>query len=201
MRHSLVANIAVEDDLKVLAQCATFEEGRDPIRALPADIIITDLRLPDGHGTDLIRQAREDQPQAEIMVISVLGDEESVVGAIGAGATGFLLKASRRLDLVTPIRELLNGRSPISTSVARFIISVVHQAEAQEAEASILTKRELEILWGIAKGYTYKDVAKKLGISSNTVLSHIKNIYRKLEVNSRSESVFEAIQRAWINIP
>ncbi len=161
---------------------------------------MTDLRLPDGHGSDLIRMARRDRPDAEIMVISVLGDEQSVVGAITAGATGFLLKDSRQMDLVKAIRELLNGQSPISTSVARFIIQIVQKDETEEAEESILTKRELDILWGIAKGYTYNDVAERLEISSNTVPSHIKNIYRKLEVNSRSEAVFEAIQRGWINI-
>lgn len=200
MRRSLIENIAIEKDLHIVAQCETFAEGSLAITAHPADVIITDLRLPDGHGADLIRLARAKQPTAEIMVISVLGDEESVVTAIAAGATGFLLKDSRQLDLVNSIRQLLDGRSPISTSVARFIIKVLQKTEAPEVEESLLTKREMDILWGIAKGYTYKNVAERLDISSNTVPTHIKNIYRKLEVNSRGEAVFEAIQRGWINI-
>lgn len=200
MRKSLIANIDVEADLEVVADCATYEDGRAAIRDIPAEIIVTDLRLPDGHGTDLIRLARQDQPGAEIMVISVLGDEQSVVAAISAGASGFLLKDSRQLDLVRAIRDLLNGLSPISTAIARFIIKIVQKENEATLDKSILTQREMDILWGIAKGYTYNDVAERLGISKNTVPSHIKNIYRKLEVNSRSEAVFEAIQRGWINI-
>ena len=95
---------------------------------------------------------------------------------------------------------MLSGLSPISTAVARFIIQIVQNGKEAATDENILTQRETDILWGIAKGYTYNDVAERLGISKHTVPSHIKNIYRKLEVNSRSEAVFEAIQRGWINI-
>ena len=100
MRASLVESIESEADLQVVAECATFAEGAAAIRGVAADVIITDLKLPDGHGSELIRLARQARPGAEIMVISVLGDEQSVVTAISAGATGFLLKDSPQMDLV-----------------------------------------------------------------------------------------------------
>lgn len=156
--------------------------------------------MPDGHGLNLIRQARKVTPATEILVISVLGDEDSVVSAIASGASGFLLKDSSPIDTVKAVRELLAGMSPISTSVARHIIKVVHGAEQSQQSEFTLTKREMDILWGIAKGYTYSDVAERLGISANTVPTDIKNICRKLEVNSRGEAVFEAIQRGLIRI-
>lgn len=169
-------------------------------RIAKGHVLITDLQLPDGHGFDLIRLARKQLPDMEIMVISMLGDEKSVVTAISAGASGFLLKDTQALNIVRNVHELLAGRSPISTSVARFIIRVVQQFDSPQVAQKVLTDRETDILWGIAKGFIYKDVAEKLGISANTVPTHIKNIYRKLEVNSRGEAVFEAIQRGLINI-
>lgn len=200
MRQSLLDSIGSEDDFEVVAACATYAEGAAAISSVQADVLITDLKLPDGHGFALIQMARKLLPEMEIMVISVLGDEQSVVTAIASGASGFLLKDSRPLDIAHAIRQLVAGNSPISTSVARFIIQVVQKSEQAEVVESLLTKREMDILWGIAKGFTYKDVAEKLDVSSNTVPTHIKNIYRKLEVNSRGEAVFEAIQRGLITI-
>nr|WP_276562462.1 response regulator transcription factor [Hoeflea prorocentri] len=200
MRQSLIDAITSESDFEIVAACSSFAEGERTIRAGAADVLVTDLKLPDGHGFDLIRLARKQHPDMEIMVISVLGDEQSVVTAIASGASGFLLKDSRPLDIVHSVRQLVSGSSPISTSVARFIIQVVQKSQHESNAEELLTEREMDILWGIAKGYTYKDVAEKLGISGNTVPTHIKNIYRKLEVNSRGEAVFEAIQRGLINI-
>ncbi len=200
MRRSLVDSLGSEDDFDILAACPTHAEGASAIRTADADVLITDLKLPDGHGFDLIRLARKERPAMEIIVISVLGDEQSVVTAISAGASGFLLKDTRPLDIVNSVRQLIAGGSPISTSVARYIIQIVQQSDQSDSPERLLTDREMDILWGIAKGFTYKDVAEKLAISSNTVPTHIKNIYRKLEVNSRGEAVFEAIQRGLINI-
>ena len=200
MRQSLVGSLGLEHDFDVVAECSTFAEGASALATVNAKVLITDLKLPDGHGFDLIRLARKQQPEMEIMVISVLGDEQSVVTAIATGASGFLLKDTPALDIVNSVRQLIAGKSPISTSVARYIIQVVQQADQSTKADGLLTDREMDILWGIAKGFTYKAVAEKLGISSNTVPTHIKNIYRKLEVNSRGEAVFEAIQRGLINI-
>ncbi|MEP3279029.1 MAG: response regulator transcription factor [Stappiaceae bacterium] len=200
MRQSLTCSLQPEADFEISAICATFAEGAAAIATCEADVLITDLQLPDGHGFDLIRAGRKQLPNMEIMVISVLGDEQSVVTAIATGASGFLLKDSRPLDIVNSVRQLVSGSSPISTSVARYIIQVVQQTEQVDSPKGLLTEREMDILWGIAKGFTYKDVAAKLGMSSNTVPTHIKNIYRKLEVNSRGEAVFEAIQRGLISI-
>jgi len=200
MRQSLIRSLSTQPDFKLVAACPTFAEGAAALAKLEADILITDLKLPDGSGFDLIRLGRKLLPDMEIMVISVLGDEQSVVTAIASGASGFLLKDATAFDIANSVRELRAGRSPISTSVARFIIKVVQKAPTVNNSKDLLTDREMDILWGIAKGFTYKDVAERLGISSNTVPTHIKNIYRKLEVNSRSEAVFEAIQRGLISI-
>jgi DNA-binding NarL/FixJ family response regulator len=166
------------------------------------DVLLTDLRLTDGHGLTLIREARRRLPRCEIMVISVLGDEESVLAAIRVGASGYLLKDSFPDDIARTVHDLVAGQSPISASIARYI---VRRAQGQGAEADIdravqLTPREIDILWGIAKGFRYADIADHLGMSRQTVPEHIKNIYRKLEVNTRGEAVFEAIQQGLIKL-
>ena len=185
---------------------ATLAEARDSLAAAPPQVLLTDLKLPDGHGLELIRETRQRHPDTEIMVISILGDEESVIAAIRQGATGYLLKDAFPTDIAATVRDLVAGHSPISASIARFI---VRRTQAQPPASSAaphalnavrLTPREIDILWGIAKGFSYADIAGHLGLSRQTVPGHIKNIYRKLDVNTRGEAVFEALQQGLIRL-
>jgi len=179
---------------RLVAACATLAEAQRALRAEPIDLLITDLRLPDGHGTQAIRLLRATRPQAEAMVISVLADDQTVISAIEAGATGYLLKDADSLELIEAIEALRAGSSPISPSIARVIVRKLGEAAPapRQPEAPRLTPRETDILWGIAKGYTYSELAEKLGISRQTVPVHVRNIYRKLEASNRSEAVYEA---------
>lgn len=188
----------------VVSEAATLAEARSLLADNPHRVLLTDIRLPDGTGIDLIREVRRRQPDTEIMVISILGDEESVLSAIMVGANGYLLKDAFPADIVETVRDLVRGHSPISASIARFIVKRT-QAAPQSAplpnlNAARLTPREIDILWGIAKGFSYADIADHLGISRQTVPGHIKNIYRKLEVNTRGEAVFEALQQGLIKV-
>lgn len=203
-RDFLAASLAAGDDITVLAAAGTLADARAALeRARPA-VLVTDLNLPDGWGGDLIRDVRRRWPEIEIMVISVLGDEASVMKAVRAGASGYILKDARPIDLIESVRDLMAGRSPISASIARHIIRQTQAVPAAPVTKAppppVLTPREMDILWGIAKGFTYNDIAERLGISRQTVPSHIKNIYRKLEVNSRSEAVFAAVEMKLIKL-
>ncbi len=161
----------------------------------PPHVLLVDLQLPDGSGIELIRAAQRLAPQAEAMVISVFGDEAHVVSALEAGATGYLLKDASADEIATAITRLLAGESPISSAIARHLLRRFRAAPASaDAVASPLTPREGEVLQLIAKGLSYQRIADALGMSPNTVTSHIKQIYRKLAVNSRGEAVFEAQQ-------
>lgn len=183
---------------------ATLAEARAALIAAAPRVLLSDLQLPDGHGSELIRETRQRYPKTEIMVISILGDEESVISAIMVGATGYLLKDAFPTDIAATVQDLVAGHSPISASIARFI---VRRTQGQPARAPVpalntarLTPREIDILWGIAKGFSYADIAEHLGLSRQTVPGHIKNIYRKLEVNTRGEAVFEALQQGLIRL-
>src|SRR4051812_24707704 len=182
----------------------TLTEARACLAQGAPRVLLTDLQLPDGHGSELIRETRRRFPDTEIMVISILGDEESVISAIAVGATGYLLKDAFPTDIAATVHELVAGHSPISASIARFIVRRT-QMQAEPAERATLntarlTPREIDILWGIAKGFSYAEIAGHLGISKQTVPGHIKNIYRKLEVHTRSEAVFEAVQQGLIKL-
>lgn len=202
-RWRLQDALSASDEFAVTA-AATLAEARLSLAKAPPRVLLTDLQLPDGHGLDLIRETRQRHPETEIMVISILGDEESVIAAIRQGATGYLLKDAFPTDIAATVRDLVAGHSPISASIARFI---VRRTQAQPSAAvqpplntARLTPREIDILWGIAKGFSYADIAGHLGLSRQTVPGHIKNIYRKLEVNTRGEAVFEALQQGLIRL-
>ena len=183
---------------------ATLDEARADLTQGGRTVLLTDLQLPDGHGVDLIRETRQRFPETEIMVISILGDEQSVISAITVGATGYLLKDAFPTDIAATVRELVAGHSPISASIARFIVRRTQNTPEPPPGPALntakLTPREIDILWGIAKGFSYAEIASHLSLSRQTVPGHIKNIYRKLEVHTRGEAVFEAVQQGLIKL-
>lgn len=211
VRERLARIIGDWPDGRLVAACATLGEATRQIIDHAIDLLITDLNLPDGHGVQAIRLLRDRQPDAEVMVISVLADDRTVIEAIEAGATGYLLKDSDPIDIVAAIRDVLAGRSPISSKIARTIVRRLVARESSpggavsgvtpaDTDSQLLTPREMDILWGIAKGFTYSELAERLQISKQTVPVHIRNIYRKLQANNRSEAVYEASRRGLIKL-
>lgn len=206
IRERLARALAAHGDCRV-ASAGTLAEARARLAEGEQDLIVSDLRLPDGLAIDLLAEARERHPGIEILVISVLGDETTILAAIAAGASGYLLKDALPEDIHATAMEVLSGGSPISPSIARFIVRRARQ-ESSGAPATAgpgedaprLTPRELDILWGIAKGLTYNEIADQLDLSRHTVPGHIKAIYRKLQVQTRGEAVYEAIQCGLIRL-
>lgn len=203
VRERLRAIIEQWDRGVLVAACSTLQESLAALQAHAIDLLVTDLRLPDGNGLTAIRQLKTLQPEAEAMVISVLADERTVLDAIEAGAAGYLLKDAYAIDLIDAVNDVMAGKSPISSSIARVLVRRLAGQEETgrpHLSQSDLTAREMDILWGIAKGFTYDEIAERLAISRQTVPVHIRNIYRKLAVSNRSEAVFEATQRGLLRI-
>lgn len=185
-------------ELSLDGMAETYTDASAWLNTNELDVLLTDLGLPDGNGKQLIEQTRKQHPNAEIMVISRFGDENSVVEAIKAGASGYLLKDEAEQDITDAIRQLLQGGSPISPAIARYILDFFKNDEMVSSNAvetpngeALLTPKEKLVLQYISRGYSNKEIASSLEISPHTVASHIKRIYRKLEVNSRNEAVFE----------
>ncbi len=206
-RLRLTQAINSHKQLSAINACSTLADGLQALSAQHPDVLVTDLGLPDGTGIDLIRAARSSDDTIEIMVISVFGDERNVLAAIKAGASGYLLKDGDTSYIGDAIMKLLAGESPISPAIARHLLKrcrTENQNTASSAEDQTdtpkLTCREAEVLRYMAKGYTYNEAADLLGMSHHTIASHVKKIYRKLEVNSRSEAIYEALQLGLVNV-
>jgi DNA-binding NarL/FixJ family response regulator len=198
-RGRLQQIIGAQPGLRVEGVASSFRSADAHLRERGRpDVMLVDLGLPDGDGIDLIRRSRQHSPAPEVMVLSVFGDERHVLNAIEAGASGYLLKDADPTDIGDAILNLLAGGSPISAAIARHVLRRVQAANASapaRSEPSIeLTDREHEVLELIARGCTYAEIAGLLFVSVNTVTSHIQHIYRKMEVRSRGEAVFEATQ-------
>ncbi len=163
----------------------------------PPDVLLTDLGLPDGSGIALIRALRGWRQDALAMVITVIGDEQTVLAAIAAGASGYLLKGGPGPRVAEAVLELLAGGSPMTPTIARSVLRLVRDTtgdDPSKADAPKLTEREHEVLRLIAKGFKFGEIASMLSISEYTVKTHVRHIYRKLEVDSRGSAVYEALQ-------
>jgi len=176
--------------------CSTLSAGLENLINHPSNVLLLDLGLPDGSGIELINFIREQGLSTSVIVISVFGDEKHILSAISAGAMGYLLKDEEHQKIEISITQMLNGGSPISPSIARHLLKY-HQQQMEKniASATIkikLTNREVDILKKISKGFTCKEIADIESISYHTVATHVRNIYKKLSVNSRAEALHEA---------
>ncbi|MES0372208.1 MAG: response regulator transcription factor [Mariprofundaceae bacterium] len=203
-REHLASLVNHHPQLTLFGEASCCADAYNLLQQGSPDVLLADIGLPDGSGVDVIRESREKHPGMEAMVLTVFGDEESVVAALEAGATGYLLKEQAFENLGESIIALMRGESAISPKVARFLLKRFTPAAAEEVEKQEsskreasdvhLTDRECEVLDLIAKGYSYIEIGESLSLSTNTIRAHIRNIYRKLAVRSRSEAVFEAAQ-------
>ncbi|MBK6702598.1 MAG: response regulator transcription factor [Caulobacteraceae bacterium] len=201
LREDLAQVVTRADGLEIAGVADTLASGRALIGP-GVDVLLIDLALPDGNGVELIRETRERVPNIKIIVVSIFGDARSVVRAIEAGADGYLLKGAGEQQAEEAIRSVLGGGAPISPAVASHILTRMRERMSPNGPSPDvpLTEKETAVLIDLAKGFRYKEVARLHGISPHTVADHVKSIYRKLAVNSRSEAVFEAVQAGLIKL-
>jgi DNA-binding NarL/FixJ family response regulator len=203
-RRRFAQIIENEPSMRLAGVAANRREAQVIIDKEDFDVLLIDLGLPDGNGIELIKQVSQKKPEADIMVVTVFGDEQHVVSSIEAGATGYILKDSTPADVISCIRLLRAGGSPVSPVVARSVLRAIRNrmgstaaspaARTSTPENNPLSARETEILQLLAKGMSFNEIGEILGISPHTVTAHIKKIYRKLAVHSRGEAVYEATQ-------
>lgn len=171
----------------------SLRAGLQAIDAAQFDLALIDLILGDGHGTELIRRINEKQPDCMVVVASVMGDDDNLFQALQAGAKGYLLKDQTLEQLVFQLSGVTNGTMPLSPAIARKLMRYFNPDRAKPAKVqSDLSARELEVIKLLAKGIRLADIATQLGISHHTVGDHVKNIYRKLNINSRAEAAIKA---------
>lgn len=193
-------------DIHEIGSAATYREADALVSQFKFQMLIVDLDLPDGFGLDLIRRTAANMPEVDIMVLANANDDPHVVSAIESGATGYVHKTEIENSLVSAIRLLAAGGSPVSPEVAKSVLRALrtyttHTIEKTTApiQPNPLSERETEILQLLAKGMSFNEIGDILTISPHTVTAHIKKIYRKLQVHSRGEAVYEAAQMGLIS--
>jgi DNA-binding NarL/FixJ family response regulator len=159
----------------------------------PPDLVLVDLGLPDTSGLKVIQRVYQRFSQTPIIVMTTFSAEESFIAAIRAGASGYLLKSEQAHDLVHGIQQVLQGNYPVSPSLARYLFRLSGSPVLKESNTAFqISPREVDLLGGLAKGWSYAQCADAMGISLNTVQSHIRNVYRKLNVSNQTQAINKA---------
>lgn len=208
LRKEFEALIAGSERYELVGSSAYGLDVMDLLGKIKVDILLLDLQLPDTHGIEVLKHKQHVQPQCETLIVTVFGDETSVLNAIEAGATGYVLKDEPGPQLLDAMDELLRGGSPITPSIARLMLRRLQPRLPLASTASITvgtwneslpaqlpfewSEREDEVLSYVAKGYSVQEVADLLHLSANTIKTHVRRIYKKLSVTSRSEALHEA---------
>ena len=180
-------------DSSTIRRVGTLAEGLEAIKEIQFDLALIDLGLPDGSGMDLIK-ALSITKKTFTVVTTIFEDSEHLFDCLSAGAQGYLLKGHQQEEIVDLLQGILNGRPPLSPSIAEAILGHFHSSPPSSREKpSVLTDRESEILQLIAKGCQVKEVAGMLLIANSTVSAHIKKIYQKLDIHNRAEATAAAV--------
>ncbi len=169
-----------------------FENAEDALKQVPKinpDVALMDIHLPGMSGIQCVGKLKEGNPGTQFIMCTSLEDTESIFNALQAGATGYLTKSTAPEKILEAITDAHNGGSPMSSQIARKVISFFQQKPERNKELEKLSAREQEILDYLAKGYRYKEIASVLFINIETVRKHIHNIYEKLQVNSRTDAL------------
>lgn len=184
-----ISNIlALRDEIEVLETFSNAEDFLKEAGKIKPDITVMDIGLPRLSGIECMKKIKPQFPKMQFIMWTTFEDDEKIFDALKAGACGYILKTSTTQELIQAITELSKGGSPVSSSIARKVIASFHDTKIKQVEYN-LTKRESEILDLLAKGYRFKEIAKQLFVSIETVRSHIHHIYEKLQVSSRTDAL------------
>jgi Response regulator containing a CheY-like receiver domain and an HTH DNA-binding domain len=180
-----------------LLMVGSFDDAESAVHKLPdlqADIVVMDINLPGMSGIDCIKMLKEKCPATQFMMFTVYENDDKVLQAMQAGATGYLLKRTKPEQILESIKELNQGGSPMSSNIARKLLNIFLH-EKKVAKKEVLSDRENEVLQLLADGLLYKEIAERLYIGHGTVRQHLHNIYEKLHVHNRTEAVNKYFDR------
>jgi DNA-binding NarL/FixJ family response regulator len=195
IRKGLAQIINSGEGIECLYNFANAENALDVLSVQPVDVVLADINLPGSmDGIELVRRLKPIHPQMQFMMCTVYENSELVFKALKMGATGYILKNTPPPRLLDAIREIHAGGSPMSAQIARMVITMFQKPTSSDA-LKLLTPREQELLFALAEGYRYKEISDKVSLSIDTISTHIRNIYRKLEVHCRAEAVNKIFPR------
>jgi len=195
-REGLAELLSLAKGLQVLA---TYPNADEAIAAVPAqtpDVLLVDIHLPGKSGIECVTILKAQLPRMQVLMLTTYDNSDAIFDSLRAGAGGYLLKRTRAAELIAAIREVHEGGSPMSASIARKVVTYFHAPSKRGSpELEALTAREHQILKHLADGLQYKEIADHLGISTSTVRAHLHTIYGKLHVQTRTEAVVKYLKR------
>lgn len=194
VRHSLALLINGSDGFQCVSTHRSAEEALVGIPAAQPQVVLMDINLPGKTGIECVRQLKALQPEMLFLMLTMYEDANLIFQSLTAGASGYLLKRTPPAKLLEAIEEAQRGGAPMSSKIARIVVQHFQNQKAPVSDITTLSPREREVLDLLAKGHRYKEIADALSISFDTVRAHLRNIYDKLHVRSRTEAVVKYLQ-------
>ena len=196
MREGLSTLLAFTKNMELAGSFINCSDCEVHIQALHPDVVLMDIEMPETNGLDGIRKIRTTNNNVKIIVLTVFEDNQNVFDAICSGANGYLLKKSSPDQIIDAIHDVLQGGAPMTPSIANKVLKLLADANlsTQQKQDYGLTKREKEILYSLVNGNSYKMIAAEQEITIDTVKSHLKKVYQKLQVHSQTEAVAKALR-------
>jgi DNA-binding NarL/FixJ family response regulator len=194
IRDGLTTLINFTDGFRCTGSYPSMEDALARLPGNIPDVLLSDIGLPGMNGIDGIRILKERYPQMQILMLTVYDDDDRIFDALCAGASGYLLKRTPPAKLLENIREAMSGGSPVSPEVATRVIRFFREFHNPDREDYALTPHETRLLKLLTEGYNYQTAAEKLGVSYNTIKFHVRHIFDKLQVHSKSEAVLKAMR-------
>jgi DNA-binding NarL/FixJ family response regulator len=189
LRSSLTGILQRAPNCSCVGAFASAEEALREIPALSPQVVLMDINLPGMDGVQCVRQLAEVLPGAQILMLTVHEDTDTIFESLSAGAAGYLLKPVRAAELLAAVKDVSAGGAPMTSNIARKVVQSFKRAGTDPDDGRQLSPRERDVLDYLVKGYSYKEVAEQMGISYSTVHTHIEHIYHKLHVQSRAQAV------------
>jgi len=190
-RESILLLLKDSPEVNCLGAYATTQEAEEAISANPPQVVLMDINLGSGSGIDCVRKLKVLRPEIDFVMLTTYNDTDLIFGALSAGASGYLLKRSAADHLIESIKEVNGGGSPMSMEIARRVVEHIREAKAPEPQEELLSKRQREIVELLAEGLAYKQIADRLGLSAHTISNHLRKVYEKLQVQTRTEAVMK----------
>jgi DNA-binding NarL/FixJ family response regulator len=195
VRTSLARYIDSTEGFSCVSQHPNAENALEELPVTRPEVVLMDINLPGMNGVECVRRLKELLPETQIVMLTVYENTNIIFSALAAGASGYLLKQSSPEQLIEAIRDVHGGGSPMTSHIARKVVASFQQVANPVHEYEKLSLREQEVIDCLAKGYLYREISEKLGISYATVHTHVRHIYEKLHVRSRTEAVTKHLQQ------
>ncbi|HOW65250.1 MAG TPA: response regulator transcription factor [Candidatus Paceibacterota bacterium] len=193
VREGLAFLVGNSPGFECVGQWASGEEALDHAPKIKPNVVLMDIGLPGMSGIECITRLKEILPDTQVMMLTVFEDDDRVFQSLSAGATGYLLKKTHSAQILEAIADLHRGGAPMSSQIARRVVEAFKKSADPPSDVDALTPREKEILGYLANGFLYKEIAEMLGIRVDTVRTHIRNLYEKLQVRTRMQAVNKAM--------